>query len=160
LTIGLTIKNLGFVLDEYTSGKKSSVPFDVQLGTTFKPEHMPLRFSFTAFNLTRPDVTYYNPDNDEEKPAAFKKMMSHLNMGVEILLHKNVNLLAGYNYLVHQALKLNPGGSGAGISFGFSARVKAMELGFSRNAFVAGSAGYSFTLSTNVNKLLKRQQRL
>jgi hypothetical protein len=160
LTIGLAIKNIGFVLDDYTSGKKSSVPFDVQLGATLKPEYMPLRFSFTAFNLTRPDVTYYNPDENEEKPGTFKKVLSHLNMGVEILLHKNVNLLAGYNYLAHQALKLNTGGSGAGLSFGFSAQVKAIEMGFSRNGFVAGSAGYTFTLSTNVNKLLKRQQRV
>jgi hypothetical protein len=65
--------------------------------------------------------------------------------------------MVGYNYLAHQALKLNGGGNGAGVSFGFSVQVKLFEFGFSRNAMVAGSAGYSFTLSTNTNKLLKRQ---
>jgi hypothetical protein len=160
LTAGLTIKNIGFVMDEYSTTGDTGLPFDVQVGTTFKPEFMPLRFSFTAFNLTKRDITYYNPDDGDEKPGNFQKVMSHVVIGAEILLHKNVNAMVGYNYLMHQALRLNPGGGGAGLSFGFSAFVKAMELSVSRSGFVAGSAGYSFTLSANVNKFLKRQQSL
>lgn len=160
LTIGLAIKNIGFVLDEYSSQSKSRTPFDVRVGATIKPEQMPLRFSFTAFNLTKADVTYYNPDGDDEKPGNFKKVMSHLTLGAEVLFHKNVNVMIGYNYLANQALRLNEGGGGAGLSFGFSARVKSFEFVFSRSGFVAGSAGYSFTLSTHVNKLLKRQERV
>ena len=160
LTIGLAIKNIGFVLDEYSSQSKSRAPFDVRVGATIKPEQMPLRFSFTAFNLTKADVTYYNPDGDDEKPGNFKKVMSHLTLGAEVLFHKNVNVMIGYNYLANQALRLSEGGGGAGLSFGFSARVKSFEFVFSRSGFVAGSAGYSVTLSTHVNKLLKRQERV
>jgi hypothetical protein len=156
-SVGLLIKNFGFVMRDYSSTGNSNLPFDVQLGTTFKPAHMPLRFSVTAYNMTRPDVTYYNPGPDEKKPGTLVKVFSHINLGTEILIHKNVTVMAGYNYLVHQALKLNGGGGGAGLSLGFAAMVRSFEFIFSRSAYVAGNAGYSFTLSTNVNKLLMRR---
>lgn len=156
-TAGLTIKNLGLILSDYSGVNSSRLPFDIQAGATFKPEHMPLRFSLTAYNLTKKDLTYYNPATDSEKPKTIDKILGHLNVGTEILIHRNVNLLVGYNFLTHRALKLDTGGGGAGISFGFSASIKSFEFVFSRSGYVAGNAGYSFTLSPNLNKLLKRQ---
>jgi hypothetical protein len=157
LTVGLTVKNIGVVFNHYASGNSSKLPFDVQAGTTFKPEHMPLRFSITAYNLVRPDVTYYDPASHTEKPGTAKKIFSHINLGTEILIHKKITVMVGYNYLVHQSLKLTGGGAGAGLSFGFSAAIKSIEFVFSRSAYVAGNSGYSFTLSTNVNRLLTRR---
>jgi hypothetical protein len=155
-TAALVIKNIGVVLNSYTDAK-NTVPFDVQAGVTFKPEHMPLRFSLTAFNLTQKDVTYYDSDAGEEKPRTVAKVLSHLNLGTEILIHKNVSLMVGYNFLLHQALKLEGGGAGAGVSLGVAANIKSFEFVLGRNAYVAGNAGYCFTLSTNVNKILKRR---
>ena len=51
-TVGLAIKNMGFVLSDYSETSSSRLPFDVRIGATLKPEHMPLRFSLTAYNLT------------------------------------------------------------------------------------------------------------
>lgn len=159
LTVGMVIKNIGFVIADYSDTGNSSLPFDVQLGATFKPAHMPLRFSLTAFNLTDDKTVYYDPsDPDSEKPSTISKVFSHLNFGGEILLHRNVNILIGYNYLNHQALKLENAGGGAGLSFGFSATIKKLDFVFSRMAYMAGNAAYSFTLSSNINKLLKRKQ--
>ncbi|MBL7858660.1 MAG: type IX secretion system protein PorQ [Cyclobacteriaceae bacterium] len=155
--VGLVIKNFGVVLSEYSESSKSLLPFDVQLGATFKPEHMPFRFSLTAYNLTQRELPYYNPDDGTDEPSTLNKVMSRINFGVELLLHRNVNVLAGYNYLRHQELKLSNGGGGAGVTFGFSARIKTVEFVFSRSGYVAGQAGYAFTLSTNVNKLLTRR---
>jgi hypothetical protein len=155
LKIGLVIKNLGIILNDYAA-EKSAMPFDVQLGATFKPEHMPLRFSITGYNLARKDVAYYDGAGGKEKPGALDKLMRRFNFGVEVLLHRNVNVLIGYNYLVHQELKLEEGGGGAGLAFGFSARIKSFEFVFSRNAYVIGNAGYGFTLSKNIDSILKR----
>jgi len=155
LTVGLVIKNLGAVISDYRSANKSSLPFDVQLGVTVKPEHMPIRFSFTGYQLAR-DISY-SSGADDEKPGTIKKILEHVNFGGEILIHKNVNILVGYNYLIHETLKLSSGGGGAGLSIGFSAAVKNFEFTFSRNAYMTGNAGYSFTLSTNMNKILKRR---
>jgi hypothetical protein len=159
-TVGLAIKNLGIVLSEYSQTSHTTLPFDVQIGTTFKPEHMPLRFSITAYNLVSDKVTYYDPVMEEEEPGALDKVLRRFNFGTELLIHRNVNVMVGYNYRVHQELKLENGGGGAGITFGFSARIRPVEFVFSRSGYVAGKAGYAFTLSADMNTMLKRREKL
>lgn len=154
--IGLSVKNMGIVFSEYSESSNSELPFDVQVGTTFKPEHMPLRFSITAYNLARKSVTYYDAASGQDEPGGLDKVLRRVNFGVEILIHRNVNILAGYNYLTHQELKLENGGGGAGVSLGFSARVHSFEFIFSRSGYVAGKAGYGLTLSSNINRVLRR----
>ena len=154
LTVALVFKNMGFVLSDYTEAGLTHVPFDVQAGVTFKPEHMPLRFSLTAYELLQPDLLSGGTD---ERPSSLQKLFSHLNIGAEILLHRNVNALAGYNYLLHHALRSETGGSGGGICFGFAVMVKPVELVFSRSSYTVGNSGYSFTLLTNLNQLLRKK---
>ena len=156
LTFGLTLKNIGVILSEYSETSTGRTPFDVQAGVTLKPEYMPLRFSITGYHLVRTDLIATDVANPE-KPSLLKRIFSHVNAGAEILLHRNVNAMVGYNYLLHQALISETGGSGAGICFGFSVYVKPVEFVFSRNAYTVGNAGYSFTLSTNMNQLLKKR---
>jgi hypothetical protein len=158
LTIGLTIKNIGFVLSDYSESSSSDLPFDVQAGLTLKPQHMPLRFSLTGYHLVKSGLLHQGYIIGGEKPSGLKKVFSHLNLGAEILFHRNVNALIGYNYLLHQALRMETGSSGAGFSFGFSVFVKPVDFIFSRNAYTVGNAGYSFTLSTNTNQLLKKRK--
>jgi hypothetical protein len=157
LTIGLVMKNLGVVLSEYSETSKTKIPIDVQFGITGKPQHMPLRFSLTGYNLVASNVTYYNPQDGSDKPGALDKVLRRVNFATEILIHKNVNLMVGYNYRLHNELKLSNGGADAGITFGFSAQIKAVEFVFSRSGFVAGKAGYTFTVSINTKKLLTRR---
>jgi hypothetical protein len=158
LTVGLAIKNIGVVLSHYSSTGSGTLPFDVQAGVTIKPEYMPVRFSLTAYQLAKTGLLYDGNAYGDDKPSTLQKVFSHLNMGVEILFHKNVNVLVGYNYLLHRALLMETGSAGAGVSFGFSLFVKPVEFVFSRNAYTVGNAGYSFTLSTNVNQLLKTRK--
>ncbi|SKC49166.1 type IX secretion system protein PorQ [Ohtaekwangia koreensis] len=156
LRIGLVVKNMGIVFSEYSETSNSELPFDVQLGATFKPEHMPLRFSLTAYNLAKKNVTYYDAASGQDEPGGLDKVLRRINFGAEVLIHRNVNILVGYNYLAHQELKLENGGGGAGISVGFSARIKSFEFVFSRSGYVAGKAGYGLTLSSNINRMLRR----
>lgn len=156
LTVGLVLKNMGFLLSDYTRREEGTVPFDVQAGVTFKPEHMPLRFSFTAHQLVHSDLLPPD-DGTGDRSSAIKQVFNRLNFGAEILLHRNVEVLAGYNYLLHQSLKTASGGLGAGICFGFSLTVKPVEFVFSRNSYTVGNAGYSFTLLSNINQLLRKQ---
>ena len=156
LTFGLVLKNMGVLLSDYRDGLSTSLPFDVQAGVTFKPEHMPLRFSFTGFDILGSDLL---PSRDirGESRSSLGRILSHLNMGAEILLHRNVNALVGYNFLLHETLKADSGAGAGGISFGFSLLVKPVEFVFSRNSYTVGNAGYSFTLLTNMNELLTKK---
>jgi hypothetical protein len=152
LTIGIAIRNVGVVFNEFSETSDTELPFDVQAGVTFKPEHMPFRFSLTAYDLAQRD----NTDELGIESSSLSKIFRHLNFGGEILLHRNFNLLLGYNYRVHQDLKLEDGGGTAGVSVGLMARIKSFEVVMSRSTYVIGSAGYGFTLSANVEKMLTR----
>jgi hypothetical protein len=153
LKVGLVIKNFGFLLSEYSETSTTQLPFDVQVGITFKPEHMPFRFSFTAHHLTTADILYDNSIDESEKANTLDKVMAHINLGAELLVHKNVNLLVGYNFLKHQELKLDNTGGGSGFSTGVLTRVKSMELAVSRTGYVTGGC-YQVSLSANIEKIV------
>jgi hypothetical protein len=154
LTIGLVIRNFGVRLSNYSGTERLGLPFDVQLGSTFHPAHMPLRFTITAYNLTK--YAAYDDPSDDEPSGALDKALGHLNFGVEVLLHRNVNVLLGYNFLRRQELK--GVSDGAGLSLGLSAKIKTFELVVSRATYSAGNASYALTLATNIDKIIKPGQ--
>ena len=88
LVVGMVIKNLGFVMQEYSETSSSRLPADVQVGVTFKPEYMPLRFSFTAWQLINPSL---NDELTDNQRSGLDKVLRHFNFGAEILIHKKVN---------------------------------------------------------------------
>jgi hypothetical protein len=155
--VGLVIKNAGFMVSDFTQGSDSQLPIDVQIGATIKPQHMPLRFSLTAYRLIESKAVEYN-QKQLSSPGALQKVLRHFNFGGEILLHRNINVLLGYNYGIHQELRLQNAGGSSGLSFGFSAMVKGLEFVFSRSTYVSGSAGYTFTLSTNAKRFLRKNK--
>jgi hypothetical protein len=59
---------------------------------------------------------------------------------------------------MHQELKLPDSGGAAGLCFGFSAMIKTFEFVFSRSGYVTGNAGYAFTLSKNIDNMMKRRK--
>lgn len=158
LTIGLAIKNFGFALSEYSNASDTSIPFDVQAGVTFKPQHMPLRFSVTAYNLAYPGNAYDDPADVEDDAGAFGKAMQHVNFGAEILFHRNVNVLLGYNVLRQKELRTT--NQGGGITFGAAIKIKAFDIAVSRSGFSVGRAAYSFTVAANLNKLMFKKKVL
>lgn len=154
LCVGVVIKNAGVTWPEQAGTSDTKLPFDVQLGVTFKPEHMPFRFSLSAYQLASLDEV--SGTREPVEVSAPGRILRHFNFAGELLLHRNVNVLVGYNYRIHQELKLENGGGMAGVSFGFSARIKSFELVFSRSTYVVGNAGYGFTLCANIEKTLTR----
>lgn len=155
-TIGLTVKNIGFTLSDYAETSSSTLPFDVQVGTTFKPEHMPFRFSLTAFDLT--DFDSEGGTNGDV--SAVDKVVRHLTVGTELLLSKNVTILAGYNFRNRQELKLEEVAGGAGFSVGLSIQIKTVELVVNRSSYGPKQAAFGFTLSTNVNKMIRKRETI
>jgi hypothetical protein len=156
LTIGLAVKNLGVTLSDYSSTSSSVLPFDVQVGTTFKPEHMPFRFSITAFDLT--DFDSMELEGDEASTA--DKVVRHLNVATELLMGKHVNILLGYNFRTRQELKLEETGGGAGVSLGLVLNIKNVEFVVSRSGYGPRQAAYGFTLATNMKSIMRKKKTI
>lgn len=168
-TIGLAFKNIGYAFDSYSSTESMKLPFDVQLGTSYKLEHMPLRFSLTAHHLQQFDIVYLDPNKKAQKDLEGNEIkeekkfgdqvLRHFIVGGEFLLSKNFNLRVGYNHMRRKELRLKEKSAGAGFSFGGMIRISSFEFAYTRAFYsVAGASNY-ITLTTNFNSLLKKRDR-
>ena len=153
LVAGLVIRNFGIILNEFSETSNTDLPFDVQLGTTFKPEHMPVRFSTTLFNLANLGKAYRDP-------SMVTEFFRHLNVGAEVLIHKSVNLLIGYNGLRQQDLNDLNGSGMRGFTLGFSIRMKQVEFVASRASYSVGNAAYALTLNVNTKSMLMKRKEV
>lgn len=154
-TAGLVFKNVGLVLSDYDV-RDSELPFDIQLGTSFKPEHMPFRFSVTAYNLFQGDITYFN-SNDEEGPGTADKIFRHFTIAAELLLSEVVNFRVGYNHLVRKELKLDNAGGSAGFSYGVMFKIRSVEFSYGRGGYHPAGGAHNFGLVVNTNSFLRKR---
>lgn len=163
LTAGLLIKNLGFLLSDYSESNNSSLPLDVQLGFTYKPEYMPLRFSVAAKNLVRSNLVYTNPGNNNllgnnPSPGFGEEIFRRLVFGTELMFSPNFQLRVGYNHLLRQELKLEKASGGAGFSFGFMFKVKRFEFAYARALYHVAGGSNTFQINMDTGGLIKRKK--
>ena len=159
LTAGLVVKNAGFLRANYGGAEVPPLPFDVRLGLTFKPTYMPIRFSATAHHLYRFDMVYNDPAlfytfdaNGNRLPRKVplpEKLLRHLAVGAEVLIHPQFRLMLGYDHLRRQELRQQDVGGLAGLSFGAWLKISRFEVGYGRAQYVAGLG--SSTLSIHAD---------
>lgn len=153
LTVGLAMTNFGFITQRFFAGSETSLPFDIQLGTSFKPEHMPVRFTFTLQKLHQWDLLQpFEKNNGQNK--VLDNIFRHIVIGSEILLSPNVNILFAYNHLRRKELKLESISGFSGFSVGTLIKVKSFELVYAFAGYhVAGNTN-TFTLTSNLSDLI------
>ncbi len=155
-TVGLVLRNFGFVLNDYTS-TDLRVPFDVLIGTSIKPQHMPFRFTFTAYNLAEQGV-YFQEESDVSTSKSVEiadRFLRHITVGTELIIADGLQFLLGYNHLIRQELKVNSQGYGAGFSFGLKLKIKQFEIRYSHATYHAAGGTDYFTLQTNFDSFKK-----
>ncbi|MFP4092278.1 MAG: type IX secretion system protein PorQ [Cyclobacteriaceae bacterium] len=151
-TAGLTISNVGLMLNDYTSMNRSRLPSDLRLGLAYKPRYMPFRFYMSGYFLLSHGDAYFSAHNNE-MPGYVNRILRHTSLGGELLLSRHFHVLFGYNHLKGSTLQLEQLTGGAGISFGFSLRLRFLQLDFSRAFYhVAGGVSH-FTLTTDLERL-------
>jgi hypothetical protein len=169
LRFGLAIKNLGLALSNYAPGADFALPFDVQLGASFKPAQMPLRFSFTAHQLFPPgDIAYNDPtqnfvfDNSGNRTVPDVTLADRLSrrlvLGGELIVHRNVNFRLGYNFLQRRELSLPQRRALVGVSVGFMVRIKGLEVAYAYNVRHLAGGLSCLALSLDTRKLSKRRK--
>lgn len=167
LRIGLSIQNLGFTLSKYTPESRSNLPFDVQIGTSFKPRYMPFRFSITLHHLYQFDIVFLDPNLNtqldvngnpvpEEKNFA-GKLFRHFVFGGELIIKPGFQLLVGYNHLINREMQVEGLGNLRGFSFGFNLQVKAFRFAISRGTYHVGAGRTFFSLTSNLNRVFKKK---
>lgn len=166
VTVGLVIKNLGFTVNNYTS-TRLRLPFDIQLGTSFKPRYMPLRISVTLQHLYRWDVVYLDPLQSNQldangNPIPLKKtwgdkLLRHFVIGSELILSKGFQVLLGYNHLQAREMRLDDVGGFRGFSFGFRFKSSKWQCCFARGLYAVGAGRNMLTFSGNLSAVFKKK---
>lgn len=152
-TIGLVMENAGGVVSDYTATSDAHAPFDVKLGTTFKPEYMPLRFTVTSTSLVEKNAV--SSEEDAPSNSGVDNALKRVNVGAELLLSENFQVVFGYSHKRKQDLKLTSQGSGAGFSYGFMLKVKHLQFRFSRATYHAAGGTSFISMQTNLNEFRK-----
>ncbi|NQZ75482.1 MAG: type IX secretion system protein PorQ [Ekhidna sp.] len=153
-SVGMVLENMGVRLSSFTDLNSPSLPFDVVLGTTFKPTYMPIRFTVTTNSLVR-ENEISDDDQQGRSNAAVDQVIQRINVGGEILLNENFQLLIGYNHKRKQELRLTDIGSGAGFFYGLMLKVKRVEFRFSRATFHAAGGTSFISLRTDLDDFKK-----
>lgn len=166
LYVGLALRNIGYQLRTYNNGPREPMPFDARVGVTYKPEHMPLRFSVTAHHLQTFDIVYLDTAQagvfntgqaTPDKKTFGNKLARHFVIGGELLLSKNVNLAFGYNHLRRQELRMTTKSGGAGLSVGAVVRIRAFELGYTRAYYHITGAGNAISVITDMAQVFRKK---
>ena len=169
LSVGMVVKNLGFFTSRFAEEERN-LPFDVQIGGTYKPEFMPFRFSLTVNRLYQYDLTYFDNsllsdddnsvflDVNNSPPSTFDKIFQHVTVGTEIILGKNLNLRAGYNHLIRQSLRAEQVGGAGGFTFGVYLNTKKFNMAYSNAIYQAGGFAHFITLGSNLNEFVKKKK--
>lgn len=162
---GLVFRNIGTQFKGYYSGADGQhlepLPFDIQLGMSYKLEHAPFRFSLTLHNLHQWNLNYIDNENsmiDFERQDYISEInfadmaFRHAVIGVEFIPGKNLYLVGSYNHRRHQELKMSGFKSMAGFSFGGGIRISKFQVGFGTSQFQVGNSAYLFSISTSLNE--------
>lgn len=158
LTIGIVAKNMGIIYAK-NAYDKPKTPFDLQLGVTFKPQFMPVRFSLTGTQLYKFDLlsdllTTYKYDNNgnkvKETPSFTNNLFSHCIFGAEFLFHKNIHALVGFDYFQMKTMKVAQISSFSGLSYGVRASFKKFGFALSQKSIFTGKKQTMFTLDWRI----------
>ena len=161
---GMAIKNLGVRFKNFTPFDNPDLPLDVQMGVSFKPKYMPVRFSITAHHLYKYDITYLdktivkkdlNGNIIKNKVNPVDNLGRHFVLGAELLFNKNFNVLLGYNHLRGRELNQQNISGFSGFSLGFLFKTKTIDLSYSYAGYNTAGNLNSFGLVCNLGKIIK-----
>jgi hypothetical protein len=164
LAYAISVKNIGIRFKSFTPFDNPDLPLDVQMGISFKPKYMPVRFSITAHHLFKYDVTYLDKtivkkdlsgNIIESVVNPIDNLGRHFIVGTELLLSKNFNILLGYNHLRNRELSQQNISGFSGLSLGFLFKTKMIDLSYSYSGYNTAGNLNSFGLVCDLGKIIK-----
>jgi hypothetical protein len=162
LTVAALLRNIGYQSSPYTEHREK-LPFQVQVGTTYKFKHAPFRLGLMAEQLQQWDLSYEDPNAVrqidpttgeviEDKVTRAEKVMLHLVPSAEILLGQNFMLRVGYNYRRRQEMVLPDKPAATGVSFGVGLRLSRIHVSYGYSQLHLAGISNTFTLAVRFSE--------
>jgi len=155
---GVLAKNIGGQLSNYVD-EKEELPFEMQVGITKKLENAPLGFSVTAqhahrFGIGTADSIFNDAGTRPANNSFFNKFFNHLVLASHVYIGESLEFSLAYNRLRRNELNIGNSGNGLnGISAGFQAKFKKLNVQYSRAYYQRGTAYNQFGINVRMNQL-------
>lgn len=158
-SITLALRNVGYQVTVYDE-EREDLPFEIQLGASYKLENVPVTWHFTIDNLQQWNVAYANPSNStttidgeetEEKIGFLDNAFRHLSVGAEIFPEGLFNLRVGYNFRRAKELMLIDKRTFSGFTAGFGLQMRRVKFNYAFAKYHPASNSSTFSLVINLN---------
>lgn len=154
LSLSLVAANLGGQVKKFDA-KYDRLPIDVRLGWSQSFGQFPVRFSITAWNLTKWKLPYYDYGDGSTTSVTVRKesfgsnLMRHLVFSADLISSPNWYLGIGYNYKTRTDMLSHHRNMLSGFSLAGGIRVNRFGVGV---AFAQPSTGATtFMLNLNMH---------
>lgn len=121
ISIGASLRHAGVQTGMY-GGTRESLPLELTVGITKKPEHLPAYLNLNFHKLT-------------DQADSFLDRFGSFSIGVEFLMSESTRLRAGYDNEKKRELKLGAGSGLAGFSIGGGILVKEYTIDYAFNSY-------------------------
>lgn len=159
LSLSLVVSNLGGQLKKFNE-KYDRLPIDVKLGWSQSFGSFPVRFSITAWNLTKwkmPYLNYGDGSSDaavEVKNSFSSNLFRHLVFAADLVASPNWYVGLGYNYKTRTDMLSYSRSFLSGFSLSGGFRVKSFGVGLAFAQPATGATTFMLNLNCSLSELL------
>lgn len=136
VSIGVSLLNAGAQLDAYASTRES-LPLDLKVGITKRPEHLPVYLNFNLHRLQAPDL---------DLSERFKQY----SFGAEFEMSQSLRIRVGYNNRLRRDLKFGTSSGLSGFSGGLGLTVAGYLVDYAFNSYGAVGGLHRFSITSDL----------
>lgn len=159
LSLSAVVANLGGQLKRFNT-TYDLLPFDIRLGIAKKFGTLPIRFSITAWQLTKWHLPFYETGDgttDEEfkvKDTFFSNLFRHLIFGVDFIPSERFYVALGYNYKSRTDMSTYKRSFVSGFSLAAGLNLRRFNVGLAIAQPHSGATTFMLNLNLNLNDIL------
>ncbi len=159
LSLSVVVANLGGQVKRFNESY-DRLPIDVRVGWSQSFGTFPIRFSVTAWNLTKWKLPYLETgdglmDNGGEIKENFgSNLFRHLIFGADLIANPNYYISLGYNYKMRTDMATYSRNILSGFTLGGGFRLKSLSVGVALAQPHKGGTSMMFNLAYNLSDIL------
>lgn len=159
LSLSLVAANLGGQVKRFDQSY-DRLPFDIRLGWSQSFGTFPVRFSITAWNLTKWSLPYVengdgSTDREPEIKDSFKSnLFRHLVFGADLISSENFYIGLGYNYKTRTDMATYSRNMLSGFSLAAGLNVRSFSIGIAIAQPHTGATTFMLNLNCNLSQLI------
>lgn len=161
LSLSAVVANLGGQVKRFNDSY-DRLPFDIRLGWSQSFGSFPVRFSITAWNLTKWHLPFTETGDGSDsaepkiKDSFSSNLFRHLVFGADLISNPNFYLGIGYNYKTRTDMSTYSRSFLSGFSLAGGIKVKSFNVGLAFAQPHSGATTLMLNLSCNINDFLNK----